>query len=77
MLQPNMPRFVRVGDKANIAASLMNLYGFHIDAMFLAFLKFGKRVLLVTHIDHQHRPPDINMPVSYTHLVQQTIRDLF
>ena len=25
MLQPNMPRFVRVGDKANIAASLMNL----------------------------------------------------
>ena len=24
MLQPNMPRFVRVGDKANIAASLMN-----------------------------------------------------
>ena len=24
-LQPNMPRFVRVGDKANIAASLMNL----------------------------------------------------
>lgn len=29
--------------------------------MFLAFLKLGKRVLLVTHIDHQHRPPDINM----------------
>lgn len=27
MLQPNMPRFVRVGDKANIAASLMNLSG--------------------------------------------------
>lgn len=25
MLQPNMPHFVRVGDKANIAASLMNL----------------------------------------------------
>lgn len=25
MLQPNMPRFVRVGDKANIAASLINL----------------------------------------------------
>lgn len=25
MLQPSMPRFVRVGDKANIAASLMNL----------------------------------------------------
>lgn len=25
MLQPNMPRFVRVGDKANIAASLMDL----------------------------------------------------
>lgn len=25
MLLPNMPRFVRVGDKANIAASLMNL----------------------------------------------------
>lgn len=25
MLQPNMPRFVRVGDKANIAASQMNL----------------------------------------------------
>ena len=25
MLQPNTPRFVRVGDKANIAASLMNL----------------------------------------------------
>lgn len=25
MFQPNMPRFVRVGDKANIAASLMNL----------------------------------------------------
>ena len=25
MLQPNMPRFVRVGDKANIATSLMNL----------------------------------------------------
>ncbi len=25
MLPPNMPRFVRVGDKANIAASLMNL----------------------------------------------------
>ena len=25
MIQPNMPRFVRVGDKANIAASLMNL----------------------------------------------------
>lgn len=25
MLQPNMPRFVRVGDKANIAASLMHL----------------------------------------------------
>lgn len=25
MLQPNMPRFVRVGEKANIAASLMNL----------------------------------------------------
>lgn len=25
MLQPNMPRFVHVGDKANIAASLMNL----------------------------------------------------
>ena len=25
MLQPNMPRFVREGDKANIAASLMNL----------------------------------------------------
>lgn len=25
MLQPNMPRFVRVGDKANIAASLMSL----------------------------------------------------
>ena len=25
MLQPNMPRFVRVGDKANIVASLMNL----------------------------------------------------
>lgn len=25
MLHPNMPRFVRVGDKANIAASLMNL----------------------------------------------------
>ena len=25
MLQPNMPRFVRVGDKANIAASLMTL----------------------------------------------------
>ncbi len=25
MLQPNIPRFVRVGDKANIAASLMNL----------------------------------------------------
>lgn len=25
MLQPNMPRFVRVGDEANIAASLMNL----------------------------------------------------
>lgn len=25
MLQPNMPRFVRVGNKANIAASLMNL----------------------------------------------------
>ena len=25
MIQPNMPRFVRVGDKANIAASLINL----------------------------------------------------
>lgn len=25
MLQPNMPRFVRVGDKANVAASLVNL----------------------------------------------------
>ena len=30
MLQPNMPRFVRVGDKANIAASLMNLSLIHI-----------------------------------------------
>lgn len=33
MLQPNMPRFVRVGDKANIAASLINLSDKAVDGI--------------------------------------------
>lgn len=51
MLQPNMPRFVRVGDKAeNIAASLMNLSDKGVKGTVCKFIQSEARYSITTEV---------------------------
>ena len=77
MLTPNLPRFVRVGDKTSVTASVANLTGKNISGT-VSFILFDPMTEKVISTQKQKfsveagRTTGVSFPVSYTHLTLPT-----